>query len=478
MKHQIDEHEKLRDAFLTSIPPDPTQYLEPEPRFLYLPQSHTRALDPDNMLVEGMRGAGKSLWWHALLNDALRETVGAALGSRGFGARLLVSAGWSNVSRAEYPDRDTLEALLRAGHEPRLIWKTVILAQVADLEPAKSGKWAERVGWVKTHSEEVARSLREADSQLLSKREKHLVLFDALDRTAGTWDDIRALLKGLLEILLELRSTGAIRAKAFVRPDMLNDTSVQAFPDASKVVASRVSLDWTKTDLYGLLWQYLGNADDGSEAFRKYAESAARKEGAIQNKIWRMPDPLRSDGEQQRALFERIAGPYMGQDRRRGITYVWLPNHLADVHGAVSPRSFLSALRHAAGCNPVPGHGCALHWNAIKYGVGKASGYRVGELTEDFPWIRPVMDPLEDLVIPCGRSEVFARWKKPDVIDAIRTLLDPRRPLRLASEHDGILQDLQEMGVFEDIGSGRLNMPDVYRIGFGLRRRGGIKPVA
>jgi hypothetical protein len=258
---------------------------------------------------------------------------------------------------------------------------------------------------------------------------------------------------------------------------MLDDPSVQGFPDASKIIASRVSLDWPKTDLYGLLWQYLGNANEGASAFRRHAETIASG-GGDRKGIWRMPDRLRSDEQQQRRLLERLAGPYMGPDRRRGITYVWLPSHLADVHEKVSPRSFLSAMRHAASFNRIAGQEYPLHWNAIKHGVGKASEYRVGELVEDYPWIRPLMTPLENLVIPCERMDIVKLWKKGKVIDTIRKLADSRRPSRIDSEYDGLLEDLEEMGVFDDIGKGRLNMPDVYRIGFRLRRRGGIKPVA
>ncbi|NVJ09996.1 hypothetical protein HUW63_32830 [Myxococcus sp. AM001] len=428
------------------------------------------------MLVEGIRGAGKSLWWHALLSNQLRHTLAVGLGARGFGASLRVSAGWSNVSRTEYPDRDTLEDLLRKKHLPRLIWKTIIAVQTTDLQEIRSGQWTQRVSWVKAHPEELASAFRAANERLVSQKSKHLVLFDALDRTAGPWNEIRALLKGLLENLLELRSSPAIRAKAFIRPDMLDDPSVQAFPDASKVIASRVSLDWPKTDLYGLLWQYLGNADSGTTTFRKLAEAVSQP-SIVRDEIWRMPDGLRSDEKQQRRLLERLAGPYMGPDRRRGITYVWLPSHLADVHEKVSPRSFLSALRHAASIDALDGQEYPLHWNAIKHGVGKASEYRVEELVEDYPWIRPVMEPLEDLVIPCERTDIVKRWKKGRVIDNILRLTDPRRPSRIDNEYDGLLVDLEEMGVFADIGEGRLNMPDVYRIGFRLRRRGGIKPV-
>ena len=40
------------------------------------PPSHLKAMDSDNMLVTGMRGAGKTFWWSALQNRDVRQLVG------------------------------------------------------------------------------------------------------------------------------------------------------------------------------------------------------------------------------------------------------------------------------------------------------------------------------------------------------------------------------------------------------------------
>ena len=59
----------------------------------------------------------------------------------------------------------------------------------------------------------------------------------------------------------------------------------------------------------------------------------------------------------------------MGTNRRRGKTYTWLPNHLADAKGQVSPRSFLIAVREAQRETLTRGHREVLHWEGIKRGV-------------------------------------------------------------------------------------------------------------
>jgi hypothetical protein len=48
----------------------------------------------------------------------------------------------------------------------------------------------------------------------------------------------------------------------------------------------------------------------------------------------------------------------------------------------------------------------------------------------------------------------------------------------LESREDGVLQDLAGLGLIEWISDDRINIPDVYRVGYGIGRRGGVKPAA
>ena len=44
-----------------------------DPRTLFTPPGHRLSLDPDVTVVKGGRGVGKSVWFKALQEDALRE---------------------------------------------------------------------------------------------------------------------------------------------------------------------------------------------------------------------------------------------------------------------------------------------------------------------------------------------------------------------------------------------------------------------
>lgn len=487
---------KIREAILSSMPEQ--QHIAsianvPHPKFLYVPALHRKALDPDNPLVKGIRGAGKSLWWAALQSEAHRKRIGQALGDGSVNERTLVEAGFGTESKPDaYPGSDTLISLL-ALYDARRIWRTVIFSKVVQDSDKWPSLWAERVKWVVEHPEDVDRVFQRRDRELATEKRRQLVLFDALDRTASDWGTMNQLLRGLLLVLLEFRSYRAIRAKAFVRPDMLADPEVTRFPDASKLLTDAVNLEWSRRELFNLLWQYMANAHKGGPEFRRSCGSKFVEASGSQ--VWLAPQSLQSDEQKQRQLFHQIAGPYTGTDKRRGLPYTWLPNHLGDALGQVSPRSFLAAVRTAAEQTP-PDWSFALHYKSIHQGVQQASKIRVAEIQDDSPWVKTVMDPLteERVSVPCEAERVVGLWKEDRTITALEERYAPKRkaggtasrarkgdgrvgPRRLGDGAAGLIADLIDLGIFERMRDGRINMPDVYRVGFGLGRRGGVRPV-
>lgn len=473
----------IRRTILSALPEQSTQFDErpPEPRFLYVPTAHIRALSFDTMLVQGIRGAGKSLWSAALQSPAHRAQIANVLGPRVLDEQTEVVSGFGAAKDPDsYPGSAALEKLLGA-HRPACIWRAVMLhhaltppARAALGAPwLKGGFWEDRVPWVTAHPEHVDQAMYQRDRALEQEGRRKLVVFDALEHTSSDWRDRRILLRGLLMVLLEMRSFRHLRAKAFVRPDMLDSPEVAAFPDASKIITNDVRLTWPRTDLFGLFWQRLANADDG-EVFRDACRQRFGVRFEREDDTFCVPEPVRGDEHLQRLIFHAITGPYMGSDRRRGLPYTWLPGHLADTLNQVSPRSFLAALRRAAS-EVRAEHPYALSYESIKTGVQAASKIRVEEVAEDSPWVRIAVEALEDLVLPCTFIEIERRWESVGVLSALAR--EKHRPQRLEEGPEGVRRDLEELGFFERMSDGRVNMPDVYRVGFGLRRKGGVRPV-
>jgi hypothetical protein len=329
----------------------------------------------------------------------------------------------------------------------------------------------------------MERAFIATDKQLQEQGLKKLILFDALDRTADDWGSLRRLLKGLLQVLLEFRSYRAIRLKAFVRPDMLENAEVSAFPDGSKVISSKLILEWPKTELFNLLWHHLGNEPEQGKVFRQICEQDFRQQWTQHDStgVWLIPERMRIDEEQQREIFHALAGPFMGNNARRGFPYTWLPNHLGDGYDKVSPRSFLAALYTAASDHLHDKQAYPLHYQSIKKGVQAASSIRVLELREDYPWIDKLMIPLKGQTVPCEFSAFTRSWGQNKILKTLKQVNNEMivrlPPSRIEQGYVGIKQDLVELGIFRLMRDGRINMPDVYRIGYGLGRKGGVKPV-
>ena len=111
----------------------------------------------------------------------------------------------------------------------------------------------------------------------------------------------------------------------------------------------------------------------------------------------------------------------MGKDKRRGFPYSWLPSHLGDARGEVSPRSFLAALRFAAQDTERNEQAYLLHYESIKRGVQEASAIRVRELQEDYPWINTLSEPLKGRSVPCSFEDIRTVWKQKKIVGELRT---------------------------------------------------------
>jgi len=450
-------------------------------RTLFVPDTHRLALDPDVAVVKGGRGVGKTVWFRSLQDHKLRDLAARAyrfprlanaVAYPGYGAAL-------DIHR--YPGPAELASLMAADTEPDLVWTTVLLTALDVPELPRDRSWTERVRWVQAHPAARDRWLAEADDRAGMRSKVVLLLFDALDRMHPHRAVTDRLVTGILRLALDLRTrTRNIRAKVFIRPDMLSD-SVLRFPDASKLTANAAELEWYPANLYGLLFHLLGNAEH--RLSRSFRESTP---------IWSThgdrhvpPNELTGDERLQKDLFTQLAGPYMGTNHRRGGTYSWLPNHLMDGAGQVSPRSFLRALITATRTTGIryAGHSYALHWEGIRQGVQDASKLRVREIAEDLPWVETAVKQLDGTQVPVEQGEVVARWEaadlsrllavKPDVPEEGQVRTGPRH----IDDYVGLIQELIEIGVMTRRADGRLDLPDVYRIAFGVGRRGGVPRV-
>jgi hypothetical protein len=457
---------ELREAILAADLGTSNFGETPKPENLYLPPAHLKALRLDAHVVVGGRGVGKSFWTAALQSNDLRGQLGQN-GSELQG--LDVSTGFSNTEDIDrFPNADVFSKFLAQNADPYDLWRAVVLRWVAGKSGHNipRGDWPTTVSWLKDEPEQAARMMQQ------NRDWKGLILFDALDRTSNDWQHMDEIVRGLLRAVLWLKGFPGLYAKVFLREDQAERT-VFNFPDASKLKATQAELEWARHDLHGLLWQRFINAPAMlGERMRKLCAHTPI------NGIWTVGLDMKAESDQQRKAFESIAGPWMGRDKRRGVPYTWAVGHLADGRGHTSPRSFLAAIRQAAedSSERYQQHNFALHYESIKRGIQKASEIRVQEIAEDYPWVPAILSVLKGTNVPAEYQIVKRTWKGNFPLD-----LNTVKPDRLPAQHadrgwDGIRDDLQHLGLIEIKKNGRLDMPDLYRVGFGLGRKGGVKP--
>jgi len=457
--------QQLREAILAA-PLETSNFGEtPQPGTLYLPPSHLKALKLEAHIVVGGRGVGKSFWTAALQSEPLRAQLGTVSSElRG----IEVFTGFSSAEAIDsYPNADVFAAFFDQNGDAYDLWRAVVLRWIARRTGVDipNQSWPDTVAWLKSKPEAAAKLMQ-------TERDwKGLILFDALDRTSSEWQRMDEIVRGLLRTILWLKSFPGLYAKVFLREDQAERT-VFNFPDASKLTATKEELAWARHDLHGLLWQRLINAPDAhGERMRQICQSDALDD------VWRVAPGMKSESEAQKIAFEALAGPWMGRDKRRGVPYTWSVGHLADGRGQTSPRSFLAAIRQAAedSSERYAQHDYALHFESIKRGIQKASEIRVQEIAEDYPWVPEVLSALSGMNVPIEFEFVKKKWEE-RFPGGPQSISSKHLPAQHLDSWDGVRDDLQRLGLLETKKDTRIDMPDLYRVGFGLGRKGGVKP--
>ena len=473
----MDELNLVRKAICAILPTQVSAAGEAlQPRELYIPPAHRKALQLYSDIVVGDRGVGKSTWTLALANPQLQEVIGANIGEL---KNVLVHIGFAVAQDVQaYPDADIIKSLLKKEFGPYNIWKTVVIRWLSHeiSKPITTESWEVSALWVRDNPEPCAKIMEEANNYFKESGKNGLILFDALDRLSDRWEEMDTLVKELLRLVLSLKAFSNIYAKVFLRPDQLSRTTT-AFPDSSKLLTTQTVLNWGIHDLHGLLWQQLCNAPgEGGDILRQYYKEAVGVTPSKSMGYWEITDNIKNDNKNQRALFEKLAGPWMGKDKRRGVPYVWTVGHLADGNKHTSPRSFLNAIQTAAEKSMDRRSEYPLHYESIKSGVQSASQIRVNEIAEDYKWIGTLCTPLAGMNVPISFVAIQEKWQEeyPGGPNTIQAALFPRA---LEDGWKCFRDELIRLGVFEEMRDGRINMPDLFRVGFKLGRKGGVPPV-
>ncbi|UVK45088.1 hypothetical protein BPNPMPFG_000584 [Mesorhizobium sp. AR07] len=456
----------------------------PLPEQIFAPEHHVGALDSNTTIVFGSRGAGKSFWAGVLANRDTRLAAAHAYPRIGLD-RLLIGLGFTGHDGDRSVSKATIDAQVQPGQERArgvLLWRCVLLRAVrAALAPDAP---IEKIGSLMQEfadPEDWEEAMHAADNSVAGSGTRVVVIFDALDSLAIEWHRLRQLTDALLEVAWSIRGYRSVRAKLFLRPDQVQDLGLR-FVELPKMIAGATNLRWTPVNLYGMFFSRIAT-DSSPETEENFRELLSQSD-------IKAPPPtlagirrwsLSYDRRAQARVFSKLAGLYMGRGHKKGRTYDWPINHLADGHGEVTPRSFLTLMRTAAETPPFV-ESQAVTAEGIRNGLRSASKVRLEQLDTEFKWIKRVLAPLARIQVPCTASVIVDRWNENQTVDAVMAQAAAREflpPFEFSSEQtndEQLIERLTQMGVLTRRADGRYDMPDLFRVAARLLRKGGVAP--
>jgi hypothetical protein len=465
----------------------------PQPADMYAPSTHAAALDPTTPIVIGARGTGKSFWSGVLGQPETLQAAAQAFPNLKLGD-VRVRFGFTAVGG---PGGVNTEALNQYVSESADVsqarafwWATVVRATLQDAD--ESINWGQAVETA-ADWERREELLAKHDARLRGEGKTLLIVYDALDRITNDWGRRRLLMEALLEVVWAMRAYRNLRVKLFLRPDMLEDESLR-FVELPKLRAGAVRLTWSPLDLYGMFFSRLALSgdDEAREAFATLLRDL-HLPIPVQTDVLSHRWPLTKSEDAQKSVMRIMAGEFMAEGKfgyKKGNTYDWPINHLADAFREVTPRSFLGLMIGAAKFGPPPDDR-VITANGILNGVRAASKTRVDQLHQEFPWIKGVLAPLAGLLMPTKQpDEVYDVWRRAGTIKAViedsrnKGYLPPFPITEGVSEHDLFIA-MQDIGVMsrrmggrkDPPGYFRIDMPDLFRVAAKLLKKGAVAPL-
>ena len=455
--------------------------------FLPVPE-HVRALDPNVALVLGARGAGKSELFRAavkegLLPSIIRTTPGVRSLRDSEGIHWLTG----HPLDKEFPDavglrryfdsqplkaeseRDLWFACLLRALAPHIQSLPISQSEMMRLPGAEIGKVVDAFRFLESAPLLAVDNL---DRKLEAEDRWIVISYDELDVIGGyDWNAMIASIRGLVNFWANYsRRWVRIRPKIFLRTDLFRRHGQSFGADLIKLAANRAEITWSDRNLYTMLVKRLANA---SERLADYCRQS-RVKFDEDPELGLIPR-LQKDTD-AKPLIEKIAGQFMGANLKKGRTFPWLLTHVRDGNGHAIPRALVRLVEEAAiqeQARPLAGYNRLLDPRSIRRALDVVSKEYVLQVnTHELPWLPGVEQRLNGHGVPMDRRVVEGLLES----DWLESWNPNQSGLRPPADNAAQLTDqLLEIGVFGIRPNKKIDVPDLFLVGLGLTRKGGVR---
>lgn len=476
--HGADRNALLDQLALLASDADATS----DDRRTFLPlRGYTQAIHPRTILVRGERGAGKSALFK-FLRALKNENVPVRSVFRDLPeGEILWVEGFSEKAHG-HPSPPELDKLAgRATDDDlRTFWIAHLSGclsretHLASALPEPFGSlWAQSPTspdhWLEAAKgtlSPIIRWLDDVDAKATAAGETVSVTYDHLDKL-GQYD--AGLRERFVSTLLATWLTFAnrysnLRSKVFLREDLYS--RAKRTPDASKLEARSVQLKWSREDLYRVFLRHLSTSDDLRALLSSWTQPIPFFGDSVLG--WLPPEALPEEGTvSQQGLCAEMVGLVMGAGTKKGYTHRWIPNHIQDAKGAIVPRSIINLFAFAAAGardrGPKATGRRLVTPQELYAGLENTSFHRVEELKEE----HYVVDRLE------GLRRLTVMTERKTIVTRLSEAVGKNRD-GFGNDGERALEELVELGVLRIRDDGRIDVPDLYRYGYGIKRKGGV----
>jgi len=448
---------------------------------------HVRAFDPDVALVVGERGTGKSALFRAVFDNGLlpalvRHARDPRLPS-GAPERIV----WIQAYplHRDFPDPLGLRRCLGDDPEPALkLWLAYLVRALKEHLDEGADDSLRRIwelpGGAPQKVLEAFDAAEDAPLLALDRLDQRLEAedrwifagYDELDTLGGyDWRAMRQALLGLIGFWAGYtRRWRRLRGKLFLRTDLFRRHAHFGGADLAKLAANRAELTWSDRNLFAMLIKRIANTDEELLTYCRGAKiTFVKPEDPDLGHV-----PKLADEQEARPLIERMVGQFMGATAKKGRTFSWILDHLRDARGHVAPRNLVRLIEQSAAKEQVNARvrpPQLLHPTALRQALEDVSADHVRQgINNEWPWLHGVRERIQGHLMPMKQTDfrdlLAAGWEGSWSSDAsIRPPVDSAKDL---------VDYLLELGVLRERTHGRVDLPDIYLYGLGLKRKGGV----
>ena len=427
-----------------------------------------RALRLDIPLVRGRKGTGKTAIFRHLLEEGPHETVtvlapstisGSSvvklpdwmLGEEGFRAVDAIDGlAWREfwafyVALACYTQVPQFQAMQLPGPISRVLSNDAITSELEMVKAIQRLAGLQNSGllandWLQKLSR-VAKTSR-------------LLLFDGLDTGFGNQKEDRVrrrrAIEGLFSLFIEqAEKLRGFQFKIFLREDIWGELE---FENKSHLYGRSVLLEWSsKADYLEVVIRHASR----SEAFRELARETGAIAGTENHSLFGKNRDFSE--EQIYALWYLLVSERM-RGAKTAYTYNWVWSRLSDGTDDRSPRTLLQLFQTANGWEKEEASTydkSIIRPRALIESLEEVSDRALSALVqEEFQELQPLIDELKEI----GRTPVDAdKLTEQDLEEEVSLA----REVGLLEVYEGTEEDVQ-----------RFKVPDLYRLGIGMTRKG------